>query len=144
MSLVCTEIEWNRERFLVWNLRRQKADLFKYTAMYGLSDAVGPDKLLWDGVFGDLTEFIQEGSLLKVDVETVTEAVVRLADELVLINSERVEDFASTLLVARDGSLSDLLGETCRQEGLLDLLLLSLQLFKWHLGVLFHLFDTTY
>ena len=110
----------------------------------GLSDAVGPDKLLWDSSFGNLAELTQEGSLLKVDVEAVSEAVMPLADQLILIKLKWVGHRASALLVARNGRLSDLLGKASRQVGLLDLLLLSLQLFNWNLGVLLHLIDTTY
>ena len=72
---------------------------------------MSPHKLLRDGSFGNLTELVEERSLLEINVHAVSKAMVCLADELILVNDEWVAHFASALLKARNRSLSNLLRE---------------------------------
>ena len=85
---------------------------------------MGPDELLSDSAFGDLAQVAEVGTVLKVHVQAVTEAMVALAYECVLVHAERELRLATTRLKALDGHESDLLGESEGTERVLDLRLL--------------------
>ena len=65
-----------------------------------LSDAVGPDKLLGDDVFGHFTKFAEEGALFEGNVDAVAVADVILADEALLVDAEGELDSAVACLEA--------------------------------------------
>ena len=92
-------------------------------------DTVGPDELLGDGTFGDLAQVCQIGTILEVHVHAVTEAVMGLSTERVLVHAERVFGLSSAGLEALQRHESDFLSESKRAERLLNLLLLCLQFF---------------
>ena len=58
-----------------------------------------PHKLFWDGSFRNFTQFFEEGSLFKVDVEAVGEAVLFLTQECELIDTEGELNFVISALV---------------------------------------------
>ena len=73
---------------------------------------MGPEELLRDGAFWDVSQVFEEGTLLKVNIHAVTEAVVSLAKELILLNLEWVLDRAAALFVACHRHEPHLLGES--------------------------------
>ena len=75
-----------------------------------------PQELLRDGALRDRTQVFQEGSLLKVNIHAVTEAVMTFALKSVLVQAEGVLGCATALLEAREGHKAHLLGETERTE----------------------------
>ena len=76
------------------------------------SDSMRPEELLRDWAFWDVTQVFEEGTLLKVNIHAVTEAVVSLAKELILLNLEWVLDRAAALFVTGHTHEPHLLGES--------------------------------
>ena len=76
------------------------------------SDSMGPEELLRDGAFWDVSQVFEEGTLLKVNIHAVTEAVVSLAKELILLNLEWVLDRATALFETGHTHEPHLLGES--------------------------------
>lgn len=76
-----------------------------------------PDEFLWYRVLRHGAELIQEGTLLKVNVQAIAEARVCFADEGRLVDSERELNLASTLFEAGERCLSNFLGEPEGEEG---------------------------
>ena len=64
------------------------------------SHAVSPDELLGDDVFGDFTEFAEEGSFFEGDVDAVAVADVSFAEEALLVDAEGELRLTSALLEA--------------------------------------------
>ena len=95
--------------------------IFSRAARLRFSDAVGPEELLGDGAVGDVAEVFQERALLQVDIHTVAEARMTLAEEHVLLDAERVFDGAAALFEARQRRVANLLRESQRTERVLDL-----------------------
>jgi len=91
---------------------------------------VRPDKLLWDSVFRDLSELVEEGAALEVEVKAVAEADFLLTLESVGFCAEWESDGATALLEAGKHLLADLLGEAQCKETILNLLLLSCDVFE--------------
>ncbi len=60
-----------------------------------ISDSMSPEELFGDGSLRDVTKVTQKGTLLEVNVHAVAEAVMRLADESILVHSERVADLST-------------------------------------------------
>ena len=59
------------------------------------SDAVSPNEFLGDRAFWNVSHFVKEGSVLKLDIHAVAEAVVRFSDKCVLVHPEGVPRFTS-------------------------------------------------
>ena len=89
---------------------------------------MGPQELLWNSAFGDVSEFAKEGAAFEVNIQAVAETVVVLADKGVLVDTERVLGLATACLEALQGHQSHFLGESERAERMLNLLLFGLQI----------------
>ena len=76
------------------------------------SDAMRPEELLGDGAFRDVTQVFQEWALLQVNIHAVSKAVMLLANEHVLIDTERIFEFSAASLEALQCSQTHLLCET--------------------------------
>jgi hypothetical protein len=70
-----------------------------------------PDELLGDRTLRDVSQFSEEGSPFKVNVEAVSKAKFLFSKELVRLNIEGVTDFSSALLEASDGFSANLLSK---------------------------------
>ena len=62
-----------------------------------------PEELLGDRAIRDIAQVFQEGSLLEVRIHAIAEAVMALANELILIHGEGVLNLATASLEAREG-----------------------------------------
>ena len=91
---------------------------------------MSPDKLLWDGVLWNLAELVEVWSLLKINVEAVSETDLLLAVETGWMNSEWVLDLATTLIEASEDCLPGLLSEPHALESLLYFFLFSSDFFE--------------
>ena len=73
---------------------------------------MGPDELFGNDAFGYRAKFIEEWTLLEVNIQTVTEANIGLAYKRTLIDSEWIFDLASAVLEAGERGLADFLCES--------------------------------
>ena len=61
------------------------------------SKCVRPNEFLWDGVLRNLSQNIQIRSLLKVDIEAITETDFLTAHEDGWLDSKRISNLSTTL-----------------------------------------------
>ena len=94
-----------------------------------ISDAVRPDKFFGNGTFRYFSEVPEEWSIFKVDVEAIAVAVMAFSNEGVLVDTEGILHVSTAVLEALNRVQSNLLSESKRSVGVLDLLLFSLKLF---------------
>jgi hypothetical protein len=85
---------------------------------------VRPDKLFGNATFWDFSKLIEKWTFFKVNVQTVSKATVRLANERVWLNPKRKQWFAPTLSKTAEGGMSHFLCKSERQVRLFDLSLL--------------------
>ena len=72
---------------------------------------MSPNEFLWDCTFGYIAKVLEEGPLLEVNVQAIAKAMVHLAIEHVLVNSEGILDFTSAPLEALQGLEAHFLGK---------------------------------
>ena len=80
------------------------------------SDSVRPDELFRNGALGNVTKVSQKGTIFKFDIHAVTETVVLLANERVLVYPEWVPDLSTTGLEALERRHAHTLSESERAE----------------------------
>ena len=94
------------------------------------SERVGPNKLLWDGIFWHISEFPQEGTTLKVKIQAVTKAKFFFTLECIRLSTERVLYGPSTFFEACKSLLADFLSKTKSEKAVFNLFLLSCDIVK--------------
>jgi hypothetical protein len=99
---------------------------------------VRPYKFLWNSIIRDGSEFVEERAFLEIEIQAVAKAKLLLALEGIGLNAERVFQAAPTLLVACHDLFANFLGKAESEIAVLDLLLLSSEIFKENLILTFH------
>lgn len=89
-----------------------------------------PNELLGDNIIRYISELIQEGTTLKVDIEAVAKAELLLALEGVRLCAEGELDSSTAFFVTSKDFFADLLGKTKCQIAVFDLFLLVRDFFE--------------